>query len=88
MTTSEATPAPWEIWHARFNFEDQGYKFRPVLVLARTQDGILGSIRPIRARMAGDLTTHRRSEDPHDRTDQGRCHSCLRTLGHQPVGCD
>ena len=44
MTTSEAAPAPWEIWHARFNFDDHGYKFRPVLVLARTQDGPLAAM--------------------------------------------
>ena len=69
MTASEAAPAPWEIWHARFNFDDRGYKFRPVLVLARTQDGILGSIRPIRARMAGDLTTHRRRTTPNQTSD-------------------
>jgi len=64
MTASEAAPAPWEIWHARFNFDDRGYKFRPVLVLSRTQDGLLGSIRPIRARMAGDLTAHHRGATP------------------------
>ena len=69
MTTREATPAPWEIWHARFNFDDRGYKFRPVLVLSRTQDGLLGSIRPIRARMAGDLTTHRRRTTPNQTSD-------------------
>ena len=44
MTASEAAPAPWEIWHARFNFDDRGYKFRPVLVLARTQDGLLAAM--------------------------------------------
>ena len=41
MTASEAAPAPWEIWHARFNFDDLGYKFRPVLVLACSQDELL-----------------------------------------------
>lgn len=41
MTASEAAPAPWEIWHARFNFDDRGYKFRPVLVLACSQDELL-----------------------------------------------
>ena len=33
MTANEGAPTPWEIWHARFNFDDRGYKFRPVLVL-------------------------------------------------------
>ena len=41
MTASEGAPVPWEIWHARFNFDDRGYKFRPVLVLACSQDGLL-----------------------------------------------
>ena len=41
MTASEAAPAPWEIWHARFNFDDRGYKFRPVLILACSQDELL-----------------------------------------------
>ena len=44
MTASEATPAPWEIWHARFNFDDHSYKFRPVLVLACSQDGLLAAM--------------------------------------------
>ena len=33
MTATEGVPAPWEIWHARFNFDGRGYKFRPVLIL-------------------------------------------------------
>ncbi len=41
MTTNEGAPAPWEIWHARFNFDDRGYKFRPVFVLAYSQDRLL-----------------------------------------------
>ena len=41
MTASDAAPAPWEIWHARFNFDDRGYKFRPVFVLAYSQDRLL-----------------------------------------------
>ena len=69
MTASKAAPAPWEIWHARFNFDDRGYKFRPLLVLSRTQDGLLGSIRPIRARMAGDLTTRHRRTTPNQASD-------------------
>ena len=44
MTASEAAPAPWEIWHARFNFDDHGYKFRPVLVLACSPDGLLAAM--------------------------------------------
>ena len=32
MTASEPAPAAWEIWHARFNFDDRDYKFRPVFV--------------------------------------------------------
>lgn len=44
MTASEGAPIPWEIWHARFNFDDRGYKFRPVLVLAYSQDGLLAAM--------------------------------------------
>ena len=44
ITASEAAPVPWEIWHARFNFDDHGYKFRPVLVLACSQDGLLAAM--------------------------------------------
>ena len=44
MTASETAPAPWEIWHARFNFDDRGYKFRPVLVLACSPDGLLAAM--------------------------------------------
>jgi len=44
MTASEVAPAPWEIWHARFNFDDRGYKFRPVLVLACSPDGLLAAM--------------------------------------------
>ena len=44
MTASEGAPAPWEIWHARFNFDDHGYKFRPVLVLACSPDGLLAAM--------------------------------------------
>ena len=44
MTASEAAPAPWEIWHARFNFDDHGYRFRPVLVLACSPDGLLAAM--------------------------------------------
>lgn len=44
MTTNEGAPAPWEIWYARFHFDDRGYKFRPVLVLACSQDGLLAAM--------------------------------------------
>lgn len=44
MTATEGAPAPWEIWHARFNFDDRGHKFRPVLVLACSQDGLLAAM--------------------------------------------
>ena len=44
MTATEGVPAPWEIWHARFNFDGRGYKFRPVLILACSQDGLLAAM--------------------------------------------
>ena len=44
MTASEGAPAPREIWHARFNFDDLGYKFRPALILACSQDGVLATM--------------------------------------------
>ena len=44
MTASEATPAPWEIWHARFNFDDRSYKSRPVLVLACSPGDLLAAM--------------------------------------------
>ena len=44
MTATEKVPAPWEFWHARFNFDGRGYKFRPVLVLACSQDGLLAAM--------------------------------------------
>ena len=44
MTANEGAPAPWEIWHARFNFDDRSYKFRPVLVLAHSTTGFLTAI--------------------------------------------
>lgn len=35
-----AMPRPWEVWHARFNFEGKkGYKYRPVIVLAVSGSG-------------------------------------------------
>jgi len=44
MTANEGAPTPWEIWHARFNFDDRGYKFRSVLVLACSRDGPLATM--------------------------------------------
>lgn len=44
MRTSEPPPSPWEIWHARFNFDRRGYKFRPVLVLSRAPSGLLATM--------------------------------------------
>lgn len=44
MTATEGAPAPWEIWHARFNFDDRTYKFHPALVLACSQDGLLAAM--------------------------------------------
>ena len=44
MTASDAAPAPWEIWHARFNFDNRGYKFRPILVLAYSPGGLLAAM--------------------------------------------
>ncbi|WP_307738692.1 type II toxin-antitoxin system PemK/MazF family toxin [uncultured Parolsenella sp.] len=39
---SELVPEPWEIWHARFDFDDgKGYKYRPVIVLGTRDDGSL-----------------------------------------------
>ena len=39
---SEAAPQPWEVWHARFNYEGgKGYKYRPVIVAARCDNGSL-----------------------------------------------
>ena len=69
ITASEAAPAPWEIWLARFNFDDHGYKFRPVLVLACSPDGILGPMRLIRALTADDLTAHHRRTTPNQTSD-------------------
>lgn len=40
--TSEAAPQLWEVWHARFNFEEgKGYKYRPVIVVGVREDGNL-----------------------------------------------
>ena len=39
---SAQKPRPWEVWHARFNFsEGHGYKYRPVIVLAKNSNGTL-----------------------------------------------
>lgn len=35
-------PQLWEIWHARFNYEEgKGYKYRPVIVVGVRDDGSL-----------------------------------------------
>lgn len=41
--TSEggATPQKWEVWHARFDFDKHGYKYRPVIVVGVRDDGSL-----------------------------------------------
>ena len=44
MTATEGAPAQWEIWHARFHFDDRGYKFHPGLVLACSQNGLLAAM--------------------------------------------
>ena len=39
---SDVAPAPWEVWHARFNFDGgKGYKYRPVIVLGTRAGGSL-----------------------------------------------
>lgn len=36
---SEVSPEPWEVWHARFDFDDgKGYKYRSVIVLGIRAD--------------------------------------------------
>lgn len=44
MRTSEPPPSPWEVWHARFNFDRRGYKFRPILVLSHAPSGLLAAM--------------------------------------------
>jgi mRNA interferase MazF len=36
--SKEIVPSKWEIWHARFNFDKSGYKYRPVIVLDIAED--------------------------------------------------
>lgn len=39
---SSETPALWEAWHARFNFDGKrGYKYRPVIVVGVRENGSL-----------------------------------------------
>lgn len=39
---SEHQPKNWEVWHARFNFQEgHGYKFRPVIIIDTTSEGSL-----------------------------------------------
>ncbi|NLH91567.1 MAG: type II toxin-antitoxin system PemK/MazF family toxin [Atopobium sp.] len=41
--TSEGRVAPqkWEVWHARFDFDRHGYKYRPVIIVGVRDDGSL-----------------------------------------------
>lgn len=40
--TSDTDPQMWEIWHARFNYDDKkGYKYRPVIIVGKHEDGSL-----------------------------------------------
>lgn len=40
--TSDCAPCQWEVWHARFNYEEgKGYKYRPVIVVGVRDDGSL-----------------------------------------------
>lgn len=42
MTVNNAKPRQWEIWHARFDFNDRkGYKYRPVIIVETYADGTL-----------------------------------------------
>ena len=42
MTNSPDSPRQWEIWHARFGYDDgKGYKYRPVIVVGVDEDGSL-----------------------------------------------
>lgn len=39
---SRHAPAQWEVWHARFDFNDKkGYKYRPVIIIEAYPDGTL-----------------------------------------------
>lgn len=39
---ADAIPSPWEIWLARFDFQDRkGYKYRPVLVLSADESSAI-----------------------------------------------
>lgn len=40
-TMSEFAPELWEVWHARFDFDGKGYKYRPVIVVGVRFDGSL-----------------------------------------------
>ncbi len=40
--TTDAAPQIWEVWHARFDYQEgRGYKFRPVIVVGARDDGTL-----------------------------------------------
>lgn len=39
---SDCVPEPWEVWHARFNYEEgKGYKYRPVIIVGSGSSGDL-----------------------------------------------
>lgn len=39
---SSSGPKQWEVWHARFDFNDKkGYKYRPVIIIEVYPDGTL-----------------------------------------------
>ncbi len=39
---SDPVPQPWEVWHARFDYEGgKGYKYRPVIILDVREDGTI-----------------------------------------------
>ena len=39
---SDADPQMWEVWHARFDYDDRkGYKHRPVIIVGKREGGSL-----------------------------------------------
>lgn len=42
MSSRDAKPQMWEVWHARFDYEEgRGYKWRPVIVVGVCESGSL-----------------------------------------------
>lgn len=42
QTMSDARPQVWDVWHARFDYDDgKGYKYRPVIIVGVSSDGSL-----------------------------------------------